>query len=189
VDPGRARCVHARLAVLEGDRVGGLGAQQVERQQVALRIGLAILDVVGRDDRRDQASDPGRVKHRLDLRARCSRDHGHARTVGGYSHGRSGVLRNRRAVGHALPVARDLLAHERRVVLAEPGAHDLRVGEADQLAEVLPLGQRLAFFREERLEDLAHDPFVVRERPVEVEEHSACGHGRQSRIGGWSRAR
>jgi len=51
--------------------------------------------------------------------------------------------------------------------------HDLEVGVADQLTEVLLLGQRLAFLGEELLEDLEHDPLVVRERPVEVEEHCA----------------
>ena len=65
------------------------------------------------------------------------------------------------------------------MVAAEPGADDLRVGEAGELVEVLLRRQRLAVLGEELDEDLAQDRLVVRERAVEVERDCAGRHARE----------
>src|SRR6476659_329551 len=63
-----------------------------------------------------------------------------------------------------------------RVVVAQPGADDLRIGEADQPVEVLLRRHRFAVLGEQVHEDLAQDRLVVRERPVEVEDDCADRH-------------
>ena len=63
-----------------------------------------------------------------------------------------------------------------RVVVPEPGAHDLRVREAGQPVEVLLRRHRLAVLGEQVHEDLAQDRLVVRERPVEVEDDREDRH-------------
>src|SRR5205085_9192559 len=67
------------------------------------------------------------------------------------------------------------------MVLAEPRLHDLRIGEAGELVEVLLCRHRPPVLGEEVHEELAQQGLVVRERPVEVEDQRADGHGKSSR--------
>ena len=52
-DSGSLRRSDARLRVLERDGLGRVEAEQIERLHVSLGMRLAVLDVVGCDDRRD----------------------------------------------------------------------------------------------------------------------------------------
>ena len=66
------------------------------------------------------------------------------------------------------------------MVATEPRTHDLRVGQAHKLVEVLLGGQGPPVLGEEVAEDLAEDRLVVRKRPVEVEDDGS--HGQVPRI-------
>ena len=64
------------------------------------------------------------------------------------------------------------------MVAAEPGQHDLVIGEPGELVEVLLRRQRSSVLGEELHEDVAEDGLVVGERAVEVEHDGAHGsHG------------
>ena len=79
--PGGFRGGDARLGVLERHRLGRVDAEPLEREQVARRVGLPVLDVVRGHDRRQFGRDPRRLDDGLDLgpeRARDDRD-GNAR--------------------------------------------------------------------------------------------------------------
>src|SRR5437870_4241367 len=52
------------------------GQAQLKRPEVARRVGLARLDVLGRDDDRDQVGEAGGGQHERDLGAGCARDDG-----------------------------------------------------------------------------------------------------------------
>ena len=67
---------------------------------------------------------------------------------------------------------------DRRVIRPEPRAHDLRIGEPRELVEVLLRPERPAVLREEVAEDREQDRLVLRERPVEVEDHRSGWHER-----------
>jgi len=86
------------------------------------------------------------------------------------------ALGHRRSVGDGSHVARNpLVDHlgDVGMVGTEPGADDLRVGQAGEAIEVLLRRERLAVLGEELDEDLAQDRLVVRERAVEVEADRA----------------
>ena len=130
--------------------------------------------------------EPRRLEHRLDLGSGGARDDRNRDALRGVAHRLAHLVRDRRAVGGELPVAVDPalehLAH-RRMIRPEPGAHDLGVGQARELVEVLLGREGPVVFREELLEDRKEDRLVVRERSVEIEDDCPSSHGAE---GLWS---
>ena len=127
-------------------------AEELERLQVALGIGLPLDDVVGADDAPQERREARRLDDRLDLGARGAGADRERHALGGVADGLARVLVHRRAVGDGGAVALDALGDHRvdvGVVAPEPGADDLGVGEACELVEVLLRRQRLAVLGEE----------------------------------------
>src|SRR6185437_8294647 len=121
----------------------------------------------------------GSVDHGLDLGARGARADAERDTGRGEADRLAHVLVDGGAVGDGVAVAAGSLLDDGldvRVVVAQPGADDLRIGEAGQPVEVLLRRHRLAVLGEQLHEDLAQDRLVVRERPVEVEDDCADRH-------------
>ena len=147
--PCRLRGGDPGLRVLEDEDIACVepAVEELECPEIAVGMRLAVLDVLGRDDRLEAAREPGRLDHGLDLGARRS---GHDRerdALGGEAHGLTELGRDARAVGDRGAIAADpLLDHlvDVRMVAPEPRADDLGVREAGQDVEVLP-APRAAF--------------------------------------------
>ena len=79
--PRRLRSGDADVGVLEDEHRAGLDLQETRGGEVALRVGLAVRDVVLRDDQGDRVSDPGGSDDGIDLAACRGGDdrHGGAR--------------------------------------------------------------------------------------------------------------
>src|SRR5262249_11741240 len=155
----------ARLRVLEDDHVlgGEPAVEERKRAQVPGRVRLALGDVLRRDDRLDAAREPGGADDGLDLRPGRTRDERDRYTGGRIAHGLTMWLGHARAVGDALAVERDpLLDHlvDVGVIVSEPGPHDLGIGAAGELVEVLLRGERLPVRGEELAVDRAQDRLV-----------------------------
>ena len=157
----------------------GSGSERVEREQVALRIGLAASHVVVGDDGREQLSEPGRGDDGNDLLARRAGDDGELRTIGGETDRVARGLGHRRPVRDRRAVAVDPLSDEggdARVAGAEAQLGDRVLGEPGQALVVLTLGDRPAVLGEELAVDPAEDGLVLGERAVEVEDDRADRH-------------
>ena len=178
--PAALRGRDAGLGVLEDEcRPPRSGTERVEREQVALRIGLAASDVVVRDDGREELSEPGRGDDGNDLLARCTGDDRELRTARRRSGPRHASLGHRRPVRDRRAVAVDPFADEGGdawVVGAEAQLGDRVLGESGQALVVLTLGDRPAVLGEELAVDPAEDGLVLGERAVEVEDDRADRH-------------
>ena len=172
----------ARVRVLDHDDVARIGAaEELERAQVALGVGLAVGHVVHAHHDANRAGQAGRVEDGLDLRARSARDDRDRHALGGVANRVPNILGDARAVRDGGHVQRRSLRDDLvdvRVLGAEPHAHDLRIGAPGQPVVVLLRRQRPAVLGEQVAKDLAQDRLVVRQRPVEVEDDGVDGHRR-----------
>ena len=157
----------------------GATPRALEREQVALRIGLAARHVVVGDDGREQVPEPGRGDDRHDLLARGAGDDRKPRALGCEAHRGARRLGHRRPVRDRRSVAVDPLPDEAgnaRVAGAEADLGDRVLGEPGEPLVVVAVGDRHAVLGEELAVDPAEDGLVVGERAVEVEDDRADRH-------------
>ena len=151
-----------------------LGAEPVERDEVALRIGLRPRHVLGGDGERDVACEAGSRDDPVEHLAPRRRDDADRYDLsrGGDSLSRGGW--NRGAVAGGGEKTGDTFADELWIARAEPRRHPLLVRQARELPEVLLAGDRATALGVELPVDLEPDRLVVREGAVEVEEDCPC---------------
>ena len=109
-----------------------------QRAQVAVRLGLSVLDLLHRDDHADDVEQARGFEDRLDLGTGRPGDHGNWALLCGESHCPASLLVDRPAVRDSLAVARDLGVDEARVAPTEPRLDDLGVREPGRASRSTP---------------------------------------------------
>ena len=157
-------------------------AERFEREQVALRIGLAAGHVVVGDHGREQICQPGRGDDRIDLLSCGAGDDREPRPFGGEANRVAHRRGHRRPVGDDAAVAVDPFPDEdrsMRVAGAEAQLGDRVLGQSGESLVVVAVRDRRAVLGEELAVDPAEDGLVPGERAVEVEDHRADRHSRE----------
>ena len=132
VETGRLRGVDPVRRVLEcADLVAG-HVDQLERLEVSVRVRLAVLDVLGREDHVEHALEPGAGDHRLDLDPQRARHDAERYLAVRLAHRAAHVVRHGVAVAGANEVATEQLVEQLGIVPPEPRLHDLRIREPGQ---------------------------------------------------------
>ena len=133
-----------------GERLRGVLVEEPQPGQVALRVGLSLLHVLGRHEHPEELPQPRHVEHGRDVATQGAGDDRHRHALGHPADELGRRRQHRRALGHRLQVELGApLRHPRRqgrLVAVEVGQHplhDLDVRVAGELLEVeLPRRRR-----------------------------------------------